>query len=317
MNHQVADQLQAAYDGLWHMIALLEPSEMDTGRLENQWTPKALLAHVAFWDECQRQRMEAARRGATAQSGFLFPTQDNDERAALDETQSWDKVVAAADTARQALITFARSLSLEDLDRDYPEGEQSLSLAKLLAHMVRHTQLHADELYRYAGSMQRWSRPALRAFIIRQHNNLMDGISGLTEETMIQTQVCGFWSIRDVLTHVLAWNEFEHVVLQGWPCVAVEKIAHWHGDGDTDALNARLLAERTQLTLIEICDGLMTHHRRILRAFDRASDEALRSSGDYGWGDEGTLSGLFYSFALHEAEHAADIWRYRAGQSGA
>lgn len=314
MNHQVADHLQAAYDSLWHTLALLEPTELETGRLDNQWTPKTLLAHVAFWDERQRQRMEAALRGATAQTGFTFPALGNDERAALDEARSWDEVVAAADTARQALITFARSLGPADLERDYPEGEQPLSLAKLLAHMVRHTQLHTGALYRYAGSMQRWARPALRTFIIRQHNNLMDGISGLTEETMVTTPVCGFWSIRDVLTHVLAWHEFSFVVLQGWPRVAPEKLGPWYGDGDTDALNARLLAERTHLTMIEICDGLMTHHRRILRAFDRTSEEELRSSGDYGWGEEGALSGLFYSLALHEAEHAEAIWRFRADQ---
>lgn len=314
MDHEFADQLQTAYDQLWHMLDLLEPTEMDTGCLENNWTPKALLAHVAFWDDCQRQRMEAALRGDTAQTGFVFPTLDNDERAALDEARSWDEVMAAADMARQSLIIFARSLSADALERTYPEGEQTLSLSKLLAHMVRHTQLHAQALYRYAGSMQRWSRPALRAFVSRQHTNLMDGISGLTERTMMTTQVCGSWSIWDVLTHVLAWNEFEDVVLQGWPRVAVEKLEPWQGDGDTDTLNARLLAERGQLTMIDICDGLMTHHRRILRAFDRASDEDLRSSGDYGWGDEGTLSGLFYSFALHEAEHAEDIWRFRAGQ---
>lgn len=314
MNYQVADQLQTAYDGLWHTLALLEPTELETGRLENQWTPKTLLAHVGFWDECQRQRMEAALRGETAQTGFTFPALGNDERAALDEARPWNEVATAADTARQALIVFARSLKSADLERDYPEGEQPLSLAKLLAHMVRHTQLHTAELYRYAGSMQRWARPALRVFLIRQHNNLMDGLSGLTEQTMLQTQVCGVWSIRDVLTHVLAWHEFSFMVLQGWPRVAVEKLGPWHSDGDTDALNAQLLAERSHLTMIEICDGLMTHHRRILRAFDRASDEDLRSSGDYGWGEEGALSGLFYSFALHEAKHAADIWRFRAGQ---
>ena len=104
------------------------------------------------------------------------------------------------------------------------------------------------------------------------------------------------------------------MVLHGWPRVAVEKLHPWQGDGDTDALNARLLAERAPLTMIDICDGLMTYHRRILRAFDRASEEELRSSGDYGWGDQGTLSGLFYSFALHEAEHAEAIWRFRAGE---
>lgn len=315
MNHQLADQLQAAYDSLWRTLDLLDATEMETGRLENNWTPKALLAHIAFWDEYQRQRMEAALQGASAQSGFTRPTMDNDERAALDDDRPWDEVVAAADEARQRLIDFARALDPAGLDQEYSEGDRPLSMQKLLEQMVRHTQLHAQELYSYAGSMQRWSRADLRAFLVRQHSDLMDGISGLTETTMLATQVCGFWSIRDVLTHVLAWNEFEYVLLEGWPAVTPATLEPWRGDGDTDALNARLLTERSHLNMIDICDGLMTYHRRILRAFDRMSEEQLYGSGDYGWGEQGSLSGLFYGFALHEAEHAADIWRFRADQS--
>jgi hypothetical protein len=113
----------------------------------------------------------------------------------------------------------------------------------------------------------------------------------------------------------LSWNEFAYVLVEGWPKASVEKLAPWRVDGDGDALNAHLLAVRSHFTMIDICDGLMTYHRRLLRAFDRASDEQLSSIGDYGWGDEGSLSGLFYSFALHEAQHAEDLWRYRTGQA--
>lgn len=314
MTHQLADQLQSAYDHLWKMIDLLDPAEMETARLENNWTPKALLAHVAFWDDRQRQRLEAALRGDSAQQGFVYPALDNDQRAVQDEALPWTEVVASADQARQQLIAFARTLDPATLAQEYPEGERTLAPVKLLNHMVRHTQGHAQELYRYASSMQRWSRPALRTFLVRQHNNLMDGISGLTETTVLSTQVCGFWSIRDVLTHVLSWNEFAYVLVEGWPKAAAEKLAPWRVESDGDALNAQLLAARSHLNMIDICDGLMTYHRRLLRAFDRANDEQLRSQGDHGWGDEGSLSALFYSFALHEAQHAADLWRYRTGQ---
>lgn len=315
MNHQLADQLHSTYNHLWQMIDLLDPAELETARLENNWTPKALLAHVAFWDDQQRQRMEAALRGDSAEQGFIYPTLDNDQRAAQDDARAWTVVVTAADTARQQLIAFARNLDPATLEQEYPEGERMLSPVKLLNHMVRHTQLHSQEIYRYAGSMQRWSRPALRTFLLRQHSNLMDGISGLTEATLLSTQVCGSWSMRDVLTHVLSWNEFAYALVEGWPKATVEKVAPWRGDGDSDTLNAQLLAARSHLTMIDICDGLMTYHRRLLRAFDRASDEQLRSQGDYGWGKEGSLSGLFYSFALHEAQHAEDIWRYRSEQA--
>ncbi len=314
MNNHVADQLQTSYDRFWRNFDLLDAREVETSRLENDWTPKALLAHVAFWDDYQRQRMEAAHKGTSAQDGFPRPPLDNDARVVLDEARPLDEIVAAADKARQALIAFARSLDAAALAQEYPEGTGTLSLSELLAHMVRHTESHTHELYTYAGSMERWTRADLRAFLFRQHKNLMDGISGLTEATLLATQVCGTWSIRDVLAHVLSWHEFEYTVLTGWPEVAPAKIAAWQGADGIDAINGRLMAARADLNMIDICDGLMTYHRRILRALDRASDEQLRSTSAQGWRNGSSLSDFFYRFALHEARHAEDIWRFRAGQ---
>ena len=310
----VAEQLQNSYDRLWRTFDLLDMQEIEQSHLANGWTPKTLLAHVAFWDDYQRQRMEAAQHGSSHQQGFARPPLDNDERAALGAQRTWEEVVVAADQARQGLIAFARALDEVAIAQTYPEGAGTLAPAELLAHMVRHTQLHTQELAAYAGSMERWSRADLRVFLFRQHNNLMDGLSGLTEATVLTTQICGVWSIRDVLAHVLSWNEFAYTVISDWPTVAPEKIAAWQGTDGINAINGRLLTARADLNLIDICDGLMTYHRRILRAFDRASDEQLSSSSQHSGGNESSLSAFFYQLALHEARHAEDLWRFRAGE---
>ncbi len=309
---EVAEQLQAAYESLCRTFGLLELHEIEQGQMVDGWTPKALMAHVAFWDTYQTARMGAARQGESAAQGFTRPPTDNDERAQSDNARPWATILAEADAARQAMIDFARTLDDTALTTAYPEGERTLLLATLLEHMVRHTRLHAQELQRHCGSMQRWSRAGLRAFIVRQHGNLMDGISGLDEATILATQVCGEWSIRDLLVHVLSRNEYEYTVLKQWPDAAHESLTPWLDGNGIDDINANLLAERASLNMIDICDGLMTYHRRVLRYFDKCSDEQLVRTGDYGWGEEGTLSNFFYGFALHEAEHAEAIWRYRA-----
>ncbi|MCB0063619.1 MAG: DinB family protein [Caldilineaceae bacterium] len=321
---ELANQLQAAYDSLCRTFGLLQVEEIETGQMANGWSPKALMAHIAFWDEYQTARMQAAFTNATVSAatavnpvganGFARPTVDNDERAAADQERSWETILAAADLARSRMIDFTHTLDEAQLAADYPEGDGTLSFTRLLEHMVRHTRLHAQELQQYCGSMQRWSRGALRALIVQQHTNLMDGISHLPEAEILTAQVCGTWTIRDLLVHVLSWNEYESAVLQQWPDAAHESLTPWLDGHGVDDINANLLAERAELTMIDVCDGLMTYHRRILRAFDRATDEQLGGLGDYGWGEEGTLSNFFYSFALHEAEHAEDLWRYRAGE---
>jgi len=310
--HEIAEQLQAAYDSLCRTFSLLDIDEIEQGQMVDGWTPNALMAHVAFWDAYQTARMRAAYQGESATQGFAPPPTDNDERAQLDHTRPWATVLQEADTARQQMIDFARTLDDDALATDYPEGERTLSLAPLLEHMVRHTRLHAQELQRHCGSMQRWPRADLRAFIVQQHKTVMDGISGLTEATILSTQVCGIWSIRDLLVHLLSWNEYEYTVLKQWPDAAHESLTPWLDGHGIDDINANLLAERATLTMIDICDGLMSYHRRTLRYFDKCTDEQLAGAGDYGWGEEGTLSNFFYDFALHEAEHAEAIWRYRA-----
>lgn len=310
--HELAAQLEAAYASLCRIFGLLQSDEIETGKIENGWSPKALMAHVAFWDAYQTQRMQAALAGTSATDGFTRPEHDNDERAEIDHARPWEAVLAAADSARAEMIAFAQSLDAAQLTTAYPEGEGTLSLEKLLEHMVRHTRLHAQELQRHCGSLDRWSRGALREFLVQQHATLMDSIGGLSEETIISTPVCGAWSIRDVLVHVLSWNEYEHAVLRQWPDAAHESLTPWLDGNGIDDINAHLLAERAELNMIDVCDGLMTYHRRILRTFDKMRDEQLRAAGDYGWGEVGTLSNFFYEFALHEAEHAEDIWRYQA-----
>ena len=310
----LARQLECSFADFLATLALLEPAEMDAARLANGWTPKAVVAHVAFWDVVQRQRMEDAMAGRLATTGFIRPATNNDDRANADDTRTMDEVLASAEAARSDLVAFAARLTPAMLAQEYPEGDHAFSLPNQLHHMANHVRSHAREISAYCGSMRRWQRGSLRTFLLQQHADLMDSIAGLDETTLLTTQVCGFWSIRDVLAHVLSWNEFGSLVLKGWPQVDPVAIAPWVTGEDTDTINASLLAARADLDMIAIVDWLTTYHRRVLTRFDKLSEEELASIGDQGWGTQGELADLLYSLALHETEHAEDIWRFRAGE---
>lgn len=141
-----ANQLQNAYDDLWRTLGRFDATQREEAPLRDGWTPKTLLAHIAFWDDFQTRRMMAAISGESAAAGVTWPTLDNDQRMALDRTRDWDAIAAEAEAARRRMIDFARSLSDDALNVDYPEGERTLSLARLLAHMVRHAHLHEADL---------------------------------------------------------------------------------------------------------------------------------------------------------------------------
>ena len=313
---QLAQQLERSFARFLTTLALLEPAEMETAQLESGWTPKVVVAHIAFWDAVQMQRMQDAIAGRSAATGFIRPAASNDDRAHEDNGRSLEEVIACAETARRELAAFAASLTPAQLAQPYPEGDSALSLVERLEHMSNHVRSHAREIGLYCGSMRRWRRAGLRAFLVQQHASLMDSIAGLDETTLLSTRVCGFWSIRDVLAHVLSWNEYGYLVMRGWPQVDHSTIAPWIEGDDGDAVNASLLAARADLDMIAIVDWLTTYHRRVLTRFDALSDEDLASIGDQGWGTQGELAHLLYSLALHETEHAEDIWRFRAGEMG-
>jgi len=148
-----ATRLQNSYDELWKTIQRFDEAEIEQTDMRDGWTPKALLAHIAFWDDFQTRRMQAALSGATAKTGVTWPALDNDQRIAIDRGRDWGEIVAEADADRQRMIDFARGLDKEAMVADYPEGEHGLSLGKLLRHMVRHTQIHTAELADYANSI--------------------------------------------------------------------------------------------------------------------------------------------------------------------
>jgi uncharacterized damage-inducible protein DinB len=313
---QLAHDLESSFAELWETVALLEEEEIEGARLRDGWTPKAVVAHVAFWDDFQTRRMLAAYRGESAEHGFRRPDQDNDQRVLVDTSRAWLDVTEDAQAARQRLVDFARSLPPEALQQEYLEEGKPFSLQKLLQHMVNHVLQHRHDLRHYCGSMERWQREKLRHFCVQQNENLMQGISGLTEAAILSSQVCGVWSMRDVLAHILSWHEYCVVLVQNWPEPAAAKIDRWRrlpGEG-MERYNGRLLAAEAELNMIDIADGLMTCHRRLLHSFDRFPHDGLDSKG-MTWDGTGVLSCFYYEIFLHVAEHAAQIWTYRAGEA--
>lgn len=310
-----AADLERAFASLLRILALFEETEIESAHLPGGWTPKTVVAHVGFWDHVQTERMMAALAGPEAQARIPWPTTDNNERAVADQERAWDEVLTQATRARQRLVDFAAGLTPEMLAATYAEGDRTLSIARLLDHMVKHVREHAGELFAYCGSLDRWGRDGWRAFLIRQQRNLLDAIGGMSEAWLVSERVSDNWTGRDLLAHVLCWEEYAWAVTKKWPAPSSQDLAPWFVPGeDEDQTNDRLMAEKIDHTLIDLLDWLTTYHRRTLRSFDSMSDEDLRSEGETGFGRE-SFTGFLYGMAMHTAEHAAHIWQARPDSS--
>ncbi len=307
---EYTNRLEQSYQRFVETLALLEPTEYSVACLPDGWTPIATVAHVAFWDDFQRRRMEAALTGLWAEA-MPRPLEDNDTRAAADGSRIWEDVLALADANRQELVDFSRGLAAEQIAALYREGDSERPLLQiLLEQMSRHVVEHSKTIAQYCSSWQRWGRAGFRSFYARQSWNCLDTISGLSEQTCLSVPVVEEWCVRDTLTHVLVWDEYCYEVARQWPAVDMATLALWT-EGGFDGLNERLMAEKAGMGMIDLLDALVTVHRRILRCYDKLSDEAIQTEGEYGWGQKDTLMGVLYTFASHTAEHAAHLYEAR------
>ncbi|MFZ1757350.1 MAG: DinB family protein [Caldilineaceae bacterium] len=305
---EYTERLVQSYRRFSEVLALLEPEEYTAACLPDGWTPVATVAHVAFWDDFQRRRMEAAVTGAAP---LARPIEDNDSRAATDGSRAWEDVLAQADANRQKLVDFSRSLTPAQIAAHYREGDSERPVIQnLLEQMARHVREHTQTIHNYCGSWQRWGRAGFRAFYARQSWNFLDTISGLSEETCLTVPVVGDWRVRDMLAHVLVWDEYCYELARQWPSVDVATLTRWTEDG-FDQVNERLVGEKAEMGMIDLLDALVTFHRRILRHYDKLPDEAIQTVAEYGWGQKDTLMGVLYGIATHTTEHAAQLYEAR------
>lgn len=142
---ELAGEVRDAYERL-RALTDRSPTSADGA---GGWSTRQLLAHVAFWDRFQTDRLQRALAGESAPTVLdeeMHAVEENAARAA-DERRSEAEILAESEAARAALIAFVESLSEEVLHAPYAEGDWPLSLVRLIRQVgVRHVRGHARSL---------------------------------------------------------------------------------------------------------------------------------------------------------------------------
>jgi uncharacterized damage-inducible protein DinB len=143
--------------------------------------------------------------------------------------------------------------------------------------------------------------------------DLLDAISGLTPEQMMRPGVIGFWSIKDLLDHLVAWESevvtaLNQVQNKKKPSILqIEEIDEWNEDNYHK--NARRLLD----AVLKDFEGV---HRMLTHMIEDYPERDLMDNRRYPWMEGEPLAYLIEESAmLHERDHAADIraWREREG----
>lgn len=144
---------------------------------------------------------------------------------------------------------------------------------------------------------------------------LLDAIEGLSEDDMLRVGAVGFWSVKDVLAHLVAWEAEVVTTLarldqhrQRAPqIVEIEDIDEWNAE------QYRLNAPRPLDVILEDLHGV---HKHLLQVVAELDDRVLDDNRRFPWMEGEPLSYLVLENAVwHEEEHADEIrqWREREG----
>ncbi|HUF00019.1 MAG TPA: ClbS/DfsB family four-helix bundle protein [Anaerolineales bacterium] len=140
------------------------------------------------------------------------------------------------------------------------------------------------------------TRNALLEAIETERNTLEQLLAGLSPGQMIEPGLVGAWSVKDVLAHLLEW---EQMVLN-WHAAGLKgKVPVTPADGFNWAqlpqLNQQIFEKHRDRSLADIQKEFEASYRKILKTIQSLSNEDLFTRGRFAWTRNNTLGAYFIS----------------------
>jgi uncharacterized damage-inducible protein DinB len=141
--------------------------------------------------------------------------------------------------------------------------------------------------------------------------DLLTALDGLTSDQMMRPGVVGFWSVKDILTHLVAW---ESEVVTALNQIQNKKRPSILQIDDIDEWNEEQYHTNARRLLDAVMEDFEGVHRMLLSMVQDYSERDLSDNRRYPWMEGEPLTYLIEENAtFHERDHAADIrvWRER------
>jgi len=142
------------------------------------------------------------------------------------------------------------------------------------------------------------TKAKLLSYLLQSRRRLLASIEGLEEGEMTGQPVVGHWTVGDLITHLVAWEE---VAIQRLDLVCAGRASEIERvpDDEVDAWNARAYELGRSRSLAEVLQGLEDTRGRLLKLVGSMTEEQL---------NEVDVVTRRY---LHEDEHTAQIAEWR------
>lgn len=150
----------------------------------------------------------------------------------------------------------------------------------------------------------------MNALDVMKYGNrtLMSGLDGLDQRYWDRPNVCGVWSVKDILAHLTSYElvlveMLEWVLDESKPLATLQRMADGQKFNDTE------VAKRKGTPPDQVLSEYQDAHTRVMELLSQVPEEKRRQTGAIPWyGLEYDLEDMLaYMFYGHKREHTAQI----------
>lgn len=150
----------------------------------------------------------------------------------------------------------------------------------------------------------------MNALDVMKYGNqtLMSGLDGLDQSYWSRPNVCGWWSVKDILAHLTSYELALEEILE-WVLDDSKPLALVMSMSDGQAFNDAEVGKRKDTPADKILVEYREAHARVMDLLAKVPEEKRRQTGVIPWyGLEYDLEDMLtYMFYGHKREHTAQI----------
>jgi hypothetical protein len=154
-------------------------------------------------------------------------------------------------------------------------------------------------------------KTALVAVIKRERSHLENVIAGLSDSQKLASGVEGSWSVKDIMSHIAAWERLAHDRLVAGSTGEPLKYPIISGDEMVDQFNAKVFHDNQVRSLEEIEAEFEAAHTALMKVISELAPEVLHQRLPFDWAGKLTYQVVISSNThWHYVEHSESIERW-------
>lgn len=274
------------------------------------WTAQDVLAHVVAWETRVATLLPDLLSDSGMRAAGVEVDAFNAEQVALRRGRKPRELLSELNDSRRRILDALTNTTDDDLARPRSVPWGKLTIERwALQEIHDHDSEHAAQLRAWRAAHPDSGRSLWDVRVddmAAERARLLIACLGLDAKTLSSAPVAGEWTVKDILAHVAAWDDFHaarvELALAGREAEIVGV--------ETDERNARVFAERRAWSLEMAVQAATESRRRYLELLNGVTDEQLVRPVHLPWMETDVWQWALWR-ARHDAVHTADIHTWR------